>query len=113
MPKVHNRKRLRVNNIHATVFCLSDVLLLNMPSDRHNEHFSLSMVLENASHSLHCLIPVHEWHHAVRQNQGVSIGVAFVYGFLNELNQLFSVVATVHAGLDVLHSQDSHESFDH
>ena len=101
--KIINRQGLRIDNVHATLFSLGDVLLLNMAGDSNNTERFPVVVLKYFPYSLDCLVAVHEWHHAVGKNEGVPVGIAFVNCFLHMLNQLLSIVAAVNPRFDVLH----------
>ena len=106
--KVYNWKRLRINNIHSTVFCLSDILLFNMASDCNDVESPSSVVFEDSPYPLDSLVAIHERHHAVGKDEGVPIWITFVYCLLDMLYQLFAIVAAVNLRVNVLHPQNPH-----
>ena len=69
-----------------------------------NVELLLGEVDQQPADSLGSLVPIHEGHHAVGENERVPVGVSFVDSFLDMFNELFSVVAAVNSGLNILHS---------
>ena len=75
-----------------------------MSSDSDDLEFVLFVGGKELAGSLGSFVSVHERHHAVRQNKGVSVRVSFVDSLLNVLDQLLTVVATVDPLFDVCHA---------
>lgn len=57
-----------------------------------------------------CLVPIHEWHVTVHQDQAKSVWIVLVHGLLNGGNSLLTVVSKLAAFTSILNAQDHEEA---
>ena len=101
LPEFFNLQWLRINFVHSAKYSFLDILILDVPGDRHNLRLLLPLDVSREVHfsDLFCrVIPIKEWHIAIHKDEAEFVWIIGVESLLHLVDSLLAVVGELGHG---------------